>query len=107
VKYTDAGEVKVAFGAAGPGPWFEVRDTGQGIPIDAQARIFEPFEQVENADPGQATGVGLGLSLVKGIVDALGATIRVASEPGRGSAFRVVLPEEPPDPAPPGPAAQA
>jgi signal transduction histidine kinase len=101
VKYTEQGSVTVALGAAGPRAWFEVRDTGPGIAPRDLARVFEPYEQ--GGDPSRpASGVGLGLSIVKGILDALGAHISVSSDVGRGSAFRVVLPERPPAAGEPG-----
>jgi len=70
----------------------EVRDSGPGIPPEIQARIFEPFFTTKPA--GQ--GTGLGLSMCHGIVGAHGGQISVESEPGRGTAFRVLLPAETP-----------
>ncbi len=73
-------------------PWVgaRVRDTGIGIPPEAQARIFERFYRV---DPSHTVpGTGLGLSIVKEIVEAHGGAITVSSEPGKGSTFAVRLP---------------
>jgi signal transduction histidine kinase len=64
-----------------------VADTGRGIPFDVQARIFERFTGVEGA------GAGLGLSLVKGLVELHGGWVFVESEPGRGARFSCHLPE--------------
>lgn len=67
----------------------EVADTGVGIPAEALPRLFEKFCRGRNAD---APGNGLGLALAQAIAEAYGGTIRVASEPGRGSVFAVRLP---------------
>ncbi|MBK9515961.1 MAG: response regulator [Anaeromyxobacter sp.] len=78
-------------------PFAEVRDTGCGIPADVLGRIFDPFFTTRPL--GQ--GTGLGLSTSQGIVTGLDGRIEVWSEPGHGSAFRVLLP--PAGPAPAGP----
>ena len=90
VKYTPRGSVTVRLGAAGGTSWLEVSDTGPGIAAEDRARVFQPFEQL--SAPGTSEGVGLGLALVSGIVAALGGTLRLEAEPGRGSTFRVELP---------------
>jgi PAS domain S-box-containing protein len=64
----------------------EVSDTGQGIPPEIQARVFDPFFTTKS------TGHGLGLAVVHGIVRGLGGAIHVASEPGKGTTFQVLLP---------------
>jgi PAS domain S-box-containing protein len=69
----------------------EVRDTGKGIPPEVLNRIFEPFFTTKNV----GEGTGLGLSICHGIVCSLGGDIQVASELGRGTEFRVVLPPRP------------
>ncbi len=67
---------------------FEVEDTGIGIPKKELGRIFEPFHQVK----AHATeGTGLGLTITKRLIDAMGGTIDVSSRPGRGSCFAVHL----------------
>ncbi len=66
----------------------EVVDTGPGIPPALRARIFEPFFTTK--PPG--VGTGLGLSLCQGIIEGHGGTIRVTSQPGQGTVFRVELP---------------
>ena len=65
-----------------------VSDTGHGIPADIQRHLFEPFFTTKPADKG----TGLGLTIVYGIVKALGGAIEVQSETGRGAAFTIYLP---------------
>ena len=71
---------------------FSVRDTGEGIPPEAHARIFEKFGQVENRKAGRKMSTGLGLTFCKLAVEAHGGKIWVQSEPGRGSAFHFTIP---------------
>jgi signal transduction histidine kinase len=66
----------------------EIADTGIGIPLEVQERIFQPFFTTKPI--GQ--GTGLGLSICRGIATALGGEISFESEPGAGSTFRVTLP---------------
>jgi len=68
-----------------------VTDAGIGIPLDAQARLFEPFYRASNVG-GQASGFGLGLHIVREIVARHGGRMEVDSTEGVGSTFRVVLP---------------
>ena len=70
----------------------EVADTGAGIPAEKLPRIFERFYQVEDGAGRRHTGTGLGLALVKEIVEAHRGRISVESEVGRGTTFRIVLP---------------
>ncbi len=75
----------------------EVADTGAGIPPELVSKIFDPFFTTKE----EGKGVGLGLAVVYGIVNAHGGEIEVATRLGEGSAFRVTLPLRPPEPAPP------
>jgi signal transduction histidine kinase/DNA-binding NarL/FixJ family response regulator len=72
---------------------FEVEDTGPGIPPDQLARIFQPFEQVSEAER-RAEGAGLGLAISQQMVQLMGSRLQVKSEPGHGSVFwfEVALP---------------
>lgn len=72
-----------------------VADRGPGIPPDEQDLIFEPFFRGRRAIEDQIHGTGLGLNLVKSIVEAHGGTITVRSAPGEGTVFTVRLPAAP------------
>lgn len=76
------------------GPAVEVRfaDHGLGIPQEEQQRIFDPFYRGQRALKDQVHGTGLGLNLVKRIVEAHGGTIRVSSQPATGTEFIVRIP---------------
>ncbi|MGN6694543.1 MAG: ATP-binding protein, partial [Aquihabitans sp.] len=71
---------------------FLVIDTGIGIPEAEQARLFEPFSQLDETTTRHYGGTGLGLGIVRGLVDLQGGTIELASEVGTGTVFRVTLP---------------
>ena len=92
VKFTERGSVTVAARSSGDGVEIAVRDTGIGIASDAQAVIFEPFRQANRGIAGGYGGVGLGLYIVRRLLDVLGGTVSVESEPQRGSTFTVWLP---------------
>jgi len=77
---------------------FWVQDHGIGISTGHLSRIFEPFYQVDSSSTRTFRGAGLGLSLVKDLLDHLGGTIEVQSSPGQGSRFTVTLPFRAPDP---------
>lgn len=93
IKFTGAG------GRIAVGVWAEhgfahltIRDTGVGIASDALPRIFERFYRVDQARSSAAEGVGLGLSLVKWIIDRHHGTIAVDSRPGEGTTMTVRMP---------------
>jgi two-component system, OmpR family, phosphate regulon sensor histidine kinase PhoR len=71
---------------------FEVRDTGAGIPSDALSRIFERFFRVDPARSRADGGTGLGLSVVKHLVESMGGDVSAESELGRGTTIRFRLP---------------
>jgi signal transduction histidine kinase/CheY-like chemotaxis protein len=93
-KYTPAGG-KIWLTAATRGGAVEVtvRDTGIGIPAEALPRIFDMFSQVDRSMERAAGGLGIGLALVKGLVEMHDGTVTAASAgPGRGSTFTISLP---------------
>jgi two-component system, sensor histidine kinase and response regulator len=93
VKFTDAdGTVTLRAQRAGDKLELTITDTGIGIEPDHLDRIFDPFWQVEQKATRRAGGTGLGLSVSRRLARLLGGDVLVASEPGRGSAFTVVLP---------------
>jgi signal transduction histidine kinase len=71
---------------------FSVTDTGEGIPEEMQARVFEKFRQVESAQAGRPKGSGLGLSICREIVERHGGSVGLESQVGRGSTFSFLLP---------------
>jgi signal transduction histidine kinase len=84
----DGGTVTLGLSARGEQLVARVTDDGRGMPAEVRARIFEPFFSTKEG----GRGVGLGLSIVQGIVARHGGTIEVSSEPGRGTSFTVTLP---------------
>ena len=71
---------------------FAVADSGIGIPADKLPLLFERFQQIDNSATRQYGGTGIGLALVKGLVELMGGSVGVSSEPGRGSRFWARLP---------------
>jgi signal transduction histidine kinase len=92
MKFTDAGVITIAATAQLGGVEFSVVDTGIGIPREALPIIFEPFRQADSSSTRRHGGVGLGLYIVRQLVDLLGGHVSVESEVGRGSTFRVWMP---------------
>jgi len=94
VKFTPAGggEIEVEIACARGVHLVRVRDSGPGIPPEDHERIFEPFEQMEAISHKHTRGVGLGLSIVKEMVEALSGHIELTSAVGQGSTFTVILP---------------
>jgi signal transduction histidine kinase len=82
------GVITLSSGTDGPTVWVDVADTGSGMSLEVQKRIFEPFYTTKAV----GKGTGLGLSLSYDIVHKHGGSITVDSEPGKGSTFRVSLP---------------
>ncbi|MBM4397456.1 MAG: GAF domain-containing protein [Deltaproteobacteria bacterium] len=93
VKYTpDGGRVSVALSRTAAGARIEVSDTGIGIPEEALAKVFEEFYRAPNARGSGEQGTGLGLALVRRIVELHDGVIRVDSRTGVGTTFTVDLP---------------
>jgi len=98
VKFTEEGSITLRLDgqcdASGESAMvrFEVEDTGIGIATEDQGRIFDPFEQVANAESQK--GTGLGLAITKQFVELMGGAIELKSIPGKGSRFRAEIPLE-------------
>jgi len=93
IKYSpDGGEVTVT--AEAQGDFLEVGVTDKGIGIEPEEipKIFEQFYRVKHPKTRHVIGTGLGLPIVKGIVEAHRGSVTVESTPGKGSTFKVVLP---------------
>ncbi|WP_438480275.1 ATP-binding protein [Oleiharenicola lentus] len=92
VKFTRHGGVTLAVRAdAGSGFNFSVTDTGVGLNAEDRARLFQPFEQARTDRPAEP-GTGLGLAISQRIVQLLGGSLELESEPGRGSRFYFTVP---------------
>jgi signal transduction histidine kinase/CheY-like chemotaxis protein len=99
VKFTEAGEVLVSVGLAADPPEgapgdadsvrlrFSVRDTGIGLTEEQRERLFRSFSQADESMARRYGGTGLGLAICKRLVEAMGGSIGVVAEPGRGSDF--------------------
>jgi PAS domain S-box-containing protein len=93
IKFTpDGGQVTIAAQAIEGTLEVEVTDTGMGIALTEQDRIFEPFAQVDSRLSRSQSGTGLGLSLSRRLATLLGGKLTVSSVVGSGSTFRLVLP---------------
>ena len=99
VKYTPAGgSIELAVEDRPHEVRFEVRDTGPGISREDQARLFQPFIQLENAASSDFAGTGLGLALVKQLVELHGRRVWLDSCLGEGATFGFSLPRLEPEP---------
>ncbi len=106
IKFTEQGEVGVSFGRVAEDTHLprglprdqamaiSIRDTGIGIEPRQQKVIFEAFQQADGGTARKYGGTGLGLSITRELVQLLGGEIRLASEPGKGSNFTVLLPTD-------------
>lgn len=92
-KFTDGGEIGLRARADGDHVVITVSDTGIGIAPADQERIFEEFQQIDGAQARRRAGTGLGLPLVRSLTAALGGTMTLDSEPGRGSTFTLRVPQ--------------
>lgn len=92
IKYTSSGTVEFGSRIENENLILQVSDTGIGIPEDKANIIFDRFVQVDSSLNKGYEGAGIGLSIVKGYVEALNGTIQLDSEVGKGSTFEVILP---------------
>lgn len=98
------GTVTVHMDADAASTTFTIADSGPGIPAEERERIFKPYYQRAQTSMARGDGVGLGLVIVKAIVDLHHGRITIDSDPGKGCIFRIVLPQRPPQEAPADPA---
>ena len=92
IKFTDAGEVAIKAEANNGSFYVSVRDTGPGISAADQTKLFQEFQQADNAITKKKGGTGLGLAISKRIIEMHGGKIWVESKPGQGSTFTFTLP---------------
>jgi signal transduction histidine kinase len=92
IKFTDAGEVAIKAEAHNGAFHVSVRDTGPGISSADQAKLFQEFQQADNAITKKKGGTGLGLAISKRIIEMHGGRIWVESQTGKGSTFAFTLP---------------
>jgi GAF domain-containing protein len=92
IKFTDVGEVAIKAEAHNGSFYVSVRDTGPGISAADQAKLFQEFQQADNAITRKKGGTGLGLAISKRIIEMHGGRIWVESQPGQGSTFTFTLP---------------
>ena len=95
LKFTEHGEIVLECSCSPDRIWLEVRDTGMGIPLERQGRIFETFAQADASIASRFGGNGLGLAISRGLVQALGGQIDFESQPGQGTRFFLWLPLRP------------
>jgi two-component system OmpR family sensor kinase len=101
VKFTpEGGRVELRVGPRGTGIGIDVADTGMGIPAAEAEQLFERFFRTSNATDQAVPGTGLGLTIVKTLVDAHGGRISVDSVEGSGTTFRIDLPGPDPEESP-------
>ena len=103
IKFTESGEIAIRadrYNGTLSNGWhgnivqLQVRDTGPGIPPEAQQVMFEEFRQLDGSATRRHEGMGLGLSVCRGLVHLLRGDIQIESELGRGTTFSVRLPEQ-------------
>jgi two-component system phosphate regulon sensor histidine kinase PhoR len=93
IKYTPSdGEIAIRMGQDSRNLRWSIRDSGIGIPQASIARLFEKFYRADNVHTVDTEGTGLGLYLVRLIVERFGGTVACESKEGRGTTFTVTLP---------------
>jgi signal transduction histidine kinase/CheY-like chemotaxis protein len=93
IKFTTQGSIRLRIERRANAIAFAVADTGAGIAREHQARIFEPFEQVDGSSQRKQGGTGLGLAISRELARLLGGELELESGVGRGSTFTLLLPE--------------
>jgi cell cycle sensor histidine kinase DivJ len=92
-KFTPAGgKINLSATTANACVLLAVRDSGIGISADHVARLGQPFYQVDSSYTRQLEGAGLGLAIVRGLVELHNGRLEIESEPGKGSCFKLILP---------------
>lgn len=91
IKFTSTGRVSLSVSYKSQVARFVVADTGPGIPLQEQSKIFEPFARSREAETGLSPGLGLGLTITRLLAETMGGAIAVSSAPGEGSRFEVRL----------------
>ncbi|WP_298813362.1 ATP-binding protein [uncultured Roseibium sp.] len=91
IKFTDVGEVSLSISYRSQVASFVVSDSGPGIALDEQGKIFEPFGRSKAASGARTPGLGLGLTITKLLTETMGGAIALASEPEKGASFEVRL----------------
>ena len=103
VKFTDSGTVSLKVSSTPGGPVrFDIEDSGIGIPLEQQQKIFDAFHQADGTTSRRFGGTGLGLSISRDLTVLLGGELIVTSSPGNGSMFTLVLPRTCPAESAPG-----
>jgi GAF domain-containing protein len=92
IKFTDAGEIVIKAGETDGSFQLSVRDTGPGISAADQSKLFQEFQQADNATTRKKGGTGLGLAISKRIIEMHGGKIWVESQVGQGSTFAFIVP---------------
>jgi CheY-like chemotaxis protein/anti-sigma regulatory factor (Ser/Thr protein kinase) len=100
VKFTGKGVINFSCGIKDGKLVFAVKDSGPGIPLKDQKRIFDRFYQVNRPDNAVYSGTGLGLAICRSFADALGGEVSLDSSPGEGSLFMLTIPFQPAELAP-------
>ncbi|MCC6337168.1 MAG: response regulator [Myxococcales bacterium] len=96
LKFTPAGgQVRLAARAEGRRLALSVKDSGPGIPLEDQERVFRPFEQLDGGSRRRQPGTGLGLAISRQLVALMGGELSLDSAPGRGTTLEVRLPLNP------------
>jgi signal transduction histidine kinase len=91
------GRVTIEVSERGGNALIEVSDTGIGIPLEAQSRVFERFYRVDRGRSRDTGGTGLGLAIAKHVTELHGGQIQVESELGQGSTFTARIPSATPE----------